>query len=92
MRATAVTKQFLANMPVLWPAESVTDAFETIVRPNDELVMSLERDARKLAQLRDYLLPRLLFGAIRVREAEWAVGFGGPSSQSACLSGKMREQ
>jgi type I restriction enzyme S subunit len=69
----AVTKQFLANMSVLAPFDSIQEAFDDIVRPMDAFVASLELESRKLAQLRDYLLPKLLSGAVRVREAERAV-------------------
>ncbi|MBK9428826.1 MAG: restriction endonuclease subunit S [Gammaproteobacteria bacterium] len=62
----AVTKQFLSAMPLLSPAENVQAAFETIARPLDDLVALSEIESRKLAAMRDYLLPKLLSGAICV--------------------------
>ncbi|VBC99328.1 type I restriction enzyme specificity protein [Burkholderia pseudomallei] len=65
----AVTKQFLANMPFLVPADDIGKAFENLVRPLDDLVEASEVETRKLAELRDYLLPRLLTGSVRVEVA-----------------------
>jgi type I restriction enzyme, S subunit len=65
----AVTKQFLANMPVLAPPDTVQEAFDGSVLPMDALVISLEQQSRKLGETRDYLLPKLLSGRVRVRVA-----------------------
>jgi type I restriction enzyme S subunit len=62
----AVTKRFLSQMPVLSPLDDVQSAFESIARPLDELVMAGELESRKLAETRDYLLPKLLRGSVRV--------------------------
>lgn len=64
----AVNKDFLAGVRVITPAESVRARFETIARPMDEMIVSVENESAKLAALRDYLLPRLLSGRVRVRE------------------------
>jgi len=60
----AVTKRFLSAMPMLSPSDDTQVAFERLVRPLDELVASSEIETRKLAQMRDYLLPRLLSGQV----------------------------
>ena len=65
----AVTKEFLSQMPVLSPPEDVQSAFETIARPLDELIAASVFESRKLAAMRDYLLPKLLSGKIRVESA-----------------------
>jgi type I restriction enzyme S subunit len=51
---------------VLAPPERIEDAFDVIVRPMDALVMFIERESRKLGEMRDYLLPKLLSGRVRV--------------------------
>jgi type I restriction enzyme, S subunit len=62
----AVTKQFLSGMLLLSPAEDAQSAFEAIARPLDDLVASSEVESRRLASIRDYLLPKLMRGDIRV--------------------------
>lgn len=65
----AVTKQFLSQMPTLSPPNGVADAFEGLTRPLDDLVAASEMESRKLAAMRDYLLPKLLSGQVRVEAA-----------------------
>ena len=65
----AVTKQFLSQMPMLSPLDDAQEAFESIARPLDELVAASEVESRKLAEMRDYLLPKLLSGQVRVEVA-----------------------
>jgi type I restriction enzyme S subunit len=62
----SVTKQFLAGMPFIVPADNIERAFEDLVRPFDELISIKEAENRKLLMLRDYLLPRLLSGKVGV--------------------------
>ena len=62
----AVNKDFLAMMSLIAPPRTTRDAFEAIARPMDELILSAEKESAKLATLRDYLLPRLLSGRVRV--------------------------
>ncbi|WNC95553.1 restriction endonuclease subunit S (plasmid) [Paraburkholderia sp. FT54] len=66
----AVTKQFLANMPFLEPVDDIAKAFEDLVRPLDDLIEASEMETRKLEELRDYLLPRLLSGSARVEAVD----------------------
>lgn len=62
----AVTKQFLSQMPTLSPQANVVDCFEDLAQPLDDQVFALEMETRKLAALRDYLLPQLLSGQVPV--------------------------
>ncbi|HYE32906.1 MAG TPA: restriction endonuclease subunit S [Methylomirabilota bacterium] len=52
------------------PPETLTHFYGDIVRSLTELKWALESESTKLATLRDYLLPKLLSGRVRVREAE----------------------
>lgn len=65
----AVNKDFLIAMPLIVPVKAIRDAFEEVVRPMDESIIAAEKESAKLATLRDYLLPRLLSGRVRVGEA-----------------------
>jgi type I restriction enzyme S subunit len=64
----------VARYPVVVPdGDELWQAFGTIVDPMFEQIASSERESRTLAETRDTLLPKLMSGAIRVREAESAV-------------------
>jgi type I restriction enzyme S subunit len=54
----------------LYPPELVVSSFQEHVGPLDERIGANEREVRALSILRDALLPKLLSGEIRVREAE----------------------
>ncbi len=69
----AVTKQFLSAMPMLSPPEDTQAAFDIIARPLDDLVASSEAESRKLAEMRDLLLPKLLSGEVRVQDVDRVV-------------------
>jgi hypothetical protein len=56
-------------MLVLSPAGEARATFETIARPLDDLVASSEIESRKLAAMRDYLLPKLLSGTVLAQHA-----------------------
>ena len=66
----AVTKRFLEQMPILSPSEQVQDAFENLARPFDDFIAACEAETRKLAEIRDYILPRLVSGQVRVGVAD----------------------
>ncbi|HET7314001.1 hypothetical protein [Salinisphaera sp.] len=52
------------------PPEDPAMAFASVVEPMFDSIRSGVNESRKLAQMRDYLLPKLLSGQIRVRDAE----------------------
>jgi type I restriction enzyme S subunit len=62
----AVNKDFLSAMPLLSPPPVFRQAFEAFACPLDEMVVAGEKESAKLATLRDYLLPLLLSGRVRV--------------------------
>ncbi len=66
----AVTKRFLSQMAILFPSEDAQSAFEDIAHPLDDIVAANEVESRKLAEMRDYLLPKLLSGEARVYDAK----------------------
>lgn len=69
----AVRADDFAAADVLVPPSPVIEAFEAVTMPLRDLVAAADRESTNLAQLRDYLLPKLLSGAVRVREAQRAV-------------------
>jgi type I restriction enzyme S subunit len=52
------------------PNHDVMDLFEEVVRPIYQRVVENERETRVLGALRDALLPRLISGELRVKDAE----------------------
>jgi type I restriction enzyme S subunit len=54
--------------------EPVRRAFSSIVGPMHEKIISSVAESRALAETRDYLLPRLMSGAVRVADAAMAIG------------------
>jgi type I restriction enzyme S subunit len=65
-----LNKGQFSNLPILIPPCHVTSAFQIIVSPLMENLLSNEKQSRKLAATRDYLLPRLLSGEVTVPEGE----------------------
>lgn len=64
----------LGEVEVLLPSSEVANAFGAIAGPLDGAMRIRRRQSRTLAQLRDLLLPKLLSGTLRVRDAERMIG------------------
>ena len=62
------TTHFLASEKVMWPGERLCDAFAKQIEPI--IRHSTRNESLTLAATRDLLLPKLMAGEIRVREAE----------------------
>ncbi len=62
--------QTLASSPLVFPPLEISNAYYDLVHPLDLKRAADARESAKLATLRDYLLPRLLSGRVRVGEAE----------------------
>jgi type I restriction enzyme, S subunit len=64
-----VTVADMRRLQVCWPSGAVLSSFELIVGPIFEKCFVLTMESEKLAELRDYLLPKLLSGEVRVSPA-----------------------
>jgi type I restriction enzyme, S subunit len=62
-----ISKAGFRPIPAVVPTPLVVAAFESIARSIFDLITANARASRKLAELRDYLLPKLLSGAVRVK-------------------------
>jgi type I restriction enzyme S subunit len=69
----AVWTSSLENMPAILPPPNVRKAFDEIIRPILNRLPQSYFEIRPLAALRDTLLPKLISGELRVKEAERAV-------------------
>ncbi len=61
------------RLPVAWSRENIRTAFDELVKLWRQKMRSNADESRTLAQLRDLLLPKLMSGEVRLREAEHAV-------------------
>ena len=62
----AVKPDHFASAKVVMPPKHLRDAFEEITMPLRDSLAATERESTALAEMRDYLLPKLLSGDIRV--------------------------
>ena len=60
----------MARYELVLPPEPVAEIFTKIVKPSIDRVIACIHESRTLAALRDALLPKLISGELRVRDAE----------------------
>jgi type I restriction enzyme, S subunit len=63
----------LATVPVNWPSETAAQKFSSQVAGKSALAHSLVSESHRLATTRDALLPLLMSGKVRVKDAEKVV-------------------
>jgi len=69
-----ISKKNFRPISVVVPPRSVLSAFNATANPCHRHIVSNEQDSRTLAMLRNALLPKLISGELRVKEAERMVG------------------
>jgi type I restriction enzyme S subunit len=67
---TELSRSRLATLRILVPPRPLIEAFDEISIPMRERRVVSEKESQALAVLRDALLPKLISGEIRVKEAE----------------------
>ncbi len=70
----AVRPEVVAATPAVLPSESVLGAFSRLARAQLQKIAHNERESRTLTALRDALLPKLISGELRVKDAERFIG------------------
>ncbi|WP_367575467.1 restriction endonuclease subunit S [Tistlia consotensis] len=65
-----ISKSNFRPLPVIVPTDDVLEAFDGPVQSLHSRIVSCERETRTLAALRDTLLPQLISGDLRVKDAE----------------------
>jgi type I restriction enzyme, S subunit len=68
-----LNRDAVQSLPILVPSSEIVLAFDRKVRPLCTLVFENCKESRTLAELRDALLPKLLFGEVRVQDAEQVI-------------------
>ena len=66
----SIGKKDFHAIPCVMPPRNVVVAFETVLSPIDSRIEVTERESFTLAALRDTLLPKLISGELRVKDAE----------------------
>ncbi|MGP9529322.1 restriction endonuclease subunit S [Glutamicibacter sp. AOP5-A2-18] len=66
----AVRSSRFEEAPISWPESVARDSFETTADPLRKMQHSIELENRHLAVIRDMLLPQLMSGKLRVKDAE----------------------
>jgi len=65
-----LSQKNLKSIPLVMPRSVILDAFQQTIEPLFSLFRSNADESHTLAQLRDLLLPKLLSGEIRIKDAE----------------------
>lgn len=60
----------MARYELVLPARPVAEAFAALIRPLISRIIASVHESRTLTALRDALLPKLLSGELRVKDAE----------------------
>ena len=68
-----ISKSNFRPIPVVVPGKVALGAFEAAVRPIWDRLCANVREQGSLAATRDLLLPRLMSGELRVKDAERAI-------------------
>lgn len=66
----SINRNALNDMPIDIPSEDAIAAFETVVRPMDDMIRSNYEENCRLQELRDSLLPKLMSGEVDVSDIE----------------------
>jgi type I restriction enzyme, S subunit len=72
-----ISKSNFRPIPVVVAPKQVFDSFEGVARPAYSCIVANERETRTLTSLRDTLLPKLISGELRVRDANRIAAGGG---------------
>ncbi len=65
-----ISKRAFRPVPVLVPSEEILAAYDWLIRPPYVRIVANTKENETLTQTRDLLLPKLMSGEIRLREAE----------------------
>ena len=65
-----ISKRNFRPLPITYASDEVVDAFDGAVAPMLDLMRTRSHENRTLAATRDLLLPKLMSGEIRLRDAE----------------------
>jgi type I restriction enzyme, S subunit len=67
-------KNDIDRFAVIIPREKLVERFNALCQPLYDMIVANKRESRTLATTRDFLLPKLMSGEVRVKDAEKLVG------------------
>jgi len=67
--ATAVNSDGVRSISILVPSKLISKTFESLIEGSFARIRAIQRESLSLAQLRDTLLPRLISGELRIKDA-----------------------
>lgn len=67
---TNLKTDILKNYPTYLPTEDVLKKFDELVQPIFSMILSKTREIKRLAEIRDNLLPKLMSGELDVSDTE----------------------
>lgn len=70
----AINKKQFEDLRFIDPGSQLIEAFENITNPLDNAIRANTTESEVLVQLRDMLLPKLISGQIRIKDAEKILG------------------
>ncbi len=65
-----INKSDFESLPFIVPSQKILDEFDCIISPIDDKIETNEKQTAMLVILRDTLLPKLISGELRVKDAE----------------------
>jgi type I restriction enzyme S subunit len=68
--ATAVNSKTIKNMRLIMPSLDIIESFSSKTKPLFEQIRISLQESRRLAELRDSLLPRLMSGELKLNDVE----------------------
>jgi type I restriction enzyme S subunit len=66
----SINQQNFRNLTCIAPSKEIIIKFEKLMYSLDQTIQNNENQSRTLTNIRDRLLPKLMSGEIRVKEAE----------------------
>lgn len=65
-----ITRATFDGVSIVSPKEDMVTAFESMVSPFFDLILAAVVESKKLAEIRDYLLPKLIRGSVRMEATD----------------------
>ena len=65
-----LTNEIISSMPIVYPTKQIISRFHTLLCPIISKIYSVAKESRELTSLRDFLLPLLMNGQVKIGDVE----------------------
>ena len=65
-----LTNEIISSMPIVYPTKQIISRFHTLLCPIISKIYSVAKESRELTSLRDFLLPLLMNGQVKIGDME----------------------